>query len=138
VIEVSDSTMAISRTRQVLSVFLASPSDVAEERIIAANVVAELNKIFRVLGWQIDLHKWEDAAPGFGRPQSKINSAVDACQLFVGLLWERWGQPTGEYSSGFEEEYERARKRRKAEDEPEIWLVFKELSAERLKDPGPS
>jgi HEAT repeat protein len=61
---------------------------------------------------------------------------VDECDLFVGLLWERWGQPSGEYTSGFEEEYQRARARRKAHDKPEIWLIFKDVDPTRLKDPG--
>jgi hypothetical protein len=130
--------MPNSKTRRVLNVFLASPNDVLEERTTAEEVVIELNKIVaRQLAWQVDLHKWEDTSPGYGRPQAKINAAVDNCQLFIGLLWERWGQPTGDYSSGFEEEYERARGRRKTSNEPEIWLAFKALDPERLKDPGP-
>jgi len=52
------------------------------------------------------------------------------------LLWERWGQPTGSFSSGFEEEFQRARDRRKSSGEPEIWLCFKKVDPERLKDPG--
>src|SRR6266446_1918063 len=51
------------RTRKIFNVVLASPSDVAEERKIAEEVVSELNKIFRNFGRQIDLHKWEDASP---------------------------------------------------------------------------
>src|SRR5579863_6563744 len=114
------------RIRRILNVFLSSPSDVADERGIAEEVVAGINKtIGRRLGWHVDLFKWEDTSPGFGRPQSKINNAVDNCHLFIGLLHERWGQPTGGFSSGFEEEYERARDRRKNQGEPEIWLFFK-------------
>jgi HEAT repeat protein len=71
-----------------------------------------------------------------GRPQALLNPMVDECDLFVGLLWERWGQPSGQYSSGFEEEYERARARRKAHDKPEIWLVFKQVDPSKLRDPG--
>ena len=88
-------------TRRVLNVFLASPADVAKERAVAEEVVASINKLAgRRLGWHIELHKWEDTAPGFGRPQALINPMVDECDLFVGLLWERWGQPSGEHSSG--------------------------------------
>lgn len=130
--------MKLSTTRRILNVFLASPSDVAEERAIAEEVVSDLNKtIGRSLAWDVDLHKWEDTSPGFGRPQAKINDAVDGCQLFVGLLHERWGLPTGGFSSGFEEEFERAKTRRKEKGEPEIWIFFKAVHPERLKDPGP-
>jgi hypothetical protein len=118
-------------------VFLASPDDVKGERVAAEELIAELNKIIGGrLGWSIWLHKWEDTTPAFGRPQEIINEAVDGCDLFIGLLWKRWGQPSGKYSSGFEEEYERARSRRKETGAPEIWLVFKRVDEESLKDPG--
>jgi hypothetical protein len=127
----------MSRTRRILNVFLASPSDVIVERALAEEVVATVNKLTRRhLGWQIDLHKWEDTTPGFGRPQEIINQMVDECDIFVGLLWERWGQPSGKYSSGFEEEFERARARRKADNKPEIMLVFKDIDPSKLGDPG--
>jgi hypothetical protein len=124
-------------TRQVLNVFLASPSDLKIERAAAEDIVASVNKLTgQCFGWQIDLHKWEDTAPGFGRPQAQINPMVDNCDLFVGLLWERWGQPSGTHTSGFEEEFERARERRKGQDKPEIWLVFKDVHQDKLNDPG--
>jgi hypothetical protein len=125
-------------TRHILNIFLASPTDVNEERAMADEVVNSINKsIGRSLEWQIDLHKWEDTAPGIGRPQAKINSMVDGCDLFIGLLWKRWGQPSGEYSSGFEEEFERARARYKKDNTPEMWLVFKSIDPILLNDPGP-
>src|SRR6266581_3527040 len=97
---------------RVLNVFLASPSDVGDERLAAEAVISDLNKITgRRLGWNIHLDKWEDTPPGFGRPQDIINPAVDTCDLFIGLLWQHWGLATGKYSSGFEEEFERARLR---------------------------
>jgi HEAT repeat protein len=125
-------------TRRVLRVFLASPSDVAEERIAAERVTNRFNRsVGRRLDWQIDLHKWEDRGPAFGRPQSIINPDVDACDLFVGLLWEHWGHPTGLYSSGFEEEFERAKARHEKTGEPQIWLVFKQPRPDKVTDPGP-
>jgi hypothetical protein len=130
--------MATQLTRRVLRVFLASPGDVREERDVAERVSADLNKIIgRHLQWQIDLHKWEDKSPSMGRPQSIINPDVDQCDLFVGLLWEHWGHPTGIYSSGFEEEFERAKARYQKTGEPQIWLVFKQPRPDKLTDPGP-
>jgi HEAT repeat protein len=130
--------MTMQNTRRVLNVFLASPGDVVEEREIAAEVVDRLNKsIGPKFAWHIDLHRWEDTKPAYGRPQSIINPAVDACDLFIGLLWERWGQPTGTYSSGFQEEFERATSRRESSGRPEIWLVFKKPRSDKLEDRGP-
>src|ERR1035438_4525051 len=124
-------------TRRVLNVFLATPGDVAKERSLAEEVVASVNSLTGPrLVCHIELSKWEDMIPGFGRPQALINPMVDECDLFVGLLWERWGQPSGVHSSGFEEEFERARQRRKRDGAPEVWLVFKDVDPAKLHDPG--
>ncbi len=120
-----------------LKVFLASPGDLKEERKIVKEVVDRINTIVgRRVDWHIELYGWEDILPGFSRPQALINKEVDACDLFLGMLWQRWGEPTGEFSSGFEEEFERACKKRKETNSPEIWLFFKSVEEDRLKDPG--
>jgi len=126
----------MQKTRKVLSVFLASPSDVGDERAAAERIVASVNTTLgRALGWQIDLHRWEDVPPGFGRPQDLINPMIDDCDLFIGLVWERWGTPSGGYSSGFQEEYEIARYMRRTTKKPEIWIVFKKITQKRLESP---
>jgi len=123
--------------RNVLTVFLASPGDLQEERNITRSSVERFNKILsRKAGWQIELLGWEDTLPGYSRPQALINRDVDSCDLFLGVLWRRWGQDTGKYSSGFEEEFIRARDRRKKTGKPEIWLFFKRIDEESVKDPG--
>lgn len=99
----------MSNSREVLKVFIASPGDLSDERKRARIVVDEINRtVGRTFDVQVDLIGWEDTLPGAGRPQALINQDVDACDLFVGMLWQRWGQATGEFSSGFEEEFERA------------------------------
>ncbi len=120
----------------MLNVFLASPGDVDSERELAEEVVNEVNRAVRNLGCYVVLRKWEDISPGYGRPQSRINPILDQCDIFVGLLWERWGEPSGEYSSGFEEEFERAVASCKAGSKPEIWLFFKHIDPAKLQDPG--
>src|SRR5205814_8313525 len=119
------------------TVFLHSPSDVEKERGVAGDVVDFVNKsVANQLGWHIDLHRWDETPPSFGRPQDSINPLVDECDLFIGLLWRWWGQTTGVHSSGFEEEFERAMARRKASGVPEIWLMFKDIGRSGTKDPG--
>lgn len=59
-----------------------------------------------------------------------------AAIFFLGILWRRWGQPTGEYESGFEEEFTRARGRKEKSGNPEIWLFFKGIDEESIQDPG--
>ena len=118
----------------VLRVFLASPSDLQAERKATKEIVDRLNRTIREIGWVVDLLGWEDRLPGFGRPQSQINEDVDACDLFLGVLWRRWGSPSGEFQSGFEEEFERAVSRRRESESPEIWIYFKQV--EHTSDPG--
>lgn len=121
----------------VLRIFLASPGDVQEERDRAQALVDELNEALAdSLQCQLRLLKWESVEPGYGRPQEIINRKVDRCDIFLGLLHRRWGQPTGaDYTSGFEEEFERALERRRDTGDPEIMIIFK--TVEHTDDPGP-
>ena len=121
----------------VLKVFIASPGDVKEERRILKEEIEDINKIVREINWHIDLYGWEDTLPGIGRPQEHINKDVDFCDLFVGILWKRWGQSTGEFSSGFEEEFFRAKKRFSESNKPDIWILFKKIDTEIMGDAGP-
>jgi len=78
--------------RKILSVFVASPSDLSDERKALRDVVERLNKIYgRRTGWQIELWGWEDTLASFSRPQALINKDVENCDLFLGMIWKRWG-----------------------------------------------
>lgn len=123
--------------RNVLTVFLASPGDLEPERRITCEIVERINKVVsRRVDWHVELLGWEDTLPGYSRPQDIINRDVDCCDLFLGLLWKRWGQPTGKCSSGFHEEFLRARERHVSSGVPEIWLFFKTIDSDNLGDPG--
>jgi Domain of unknown function (DUF4062) len=129
----------MSQDIRTINLFLASPGDLVEERQLARRVVDEINlAVGRQINWRVELFGWEDTTPGFFRPQSRINEDVDRCDLFVGMLWKRWGQPPGDnkFQSGFEEEFERAKGRRVHESRPEIWLFLKSIDREALQDPG--
>src|SRR4051794_8776467 len=104
----------VSNTKHVFTVFLASPGDLQPERGRVKVNIDEFNvTIGRHFGYYIELLGWEDTLPGAYRPQSKINEDVDRCELFIGVLWRRWGEPPGggEFTSGFEEEFARAMRR---------------------------
>lgn len=110
----------------VYRVFLASPSDVQEERSAALDLQNRLNAtLMRKHGSLVVFTIWEHVEPAVGRPQEIINQLVDDCDIFVGLLHERWGSPTGKWSSGFEEEFRRAERRHAMTGTPEIGLFFK-------------
>ena len=126
-------------TRRFIKIFLASPGDLAEERKVAKVIVDEFNsQLADALGYQVELVGWEDTLPGVGRPQAIINRDLDGCDLFIGMLWKRWGTPPGTepYTSGFEEEFNRSMARNAKEGRPEINLLLKDLDAASLADPG--
>lgn len=129
--------MMSSLHRKVLTIFLATPGDLSEERHKTREAVDRFCKVMGSrLGWHIDLLGWEDTLPGYARPQSLINQDVERCDLFIGILWRRWGQSTGRYESGFLEEFTLARERHGRTGKPDIWLFFKFVDPDNLKDPG--
>lgn len=125
--------------RRFVKVFLASPGDLIEERKTARAIVDDFNsQLADALGYQVELVGWEDTLPGVGRPQAIINRDLDGCDLFVGMLWKRWGTPPGTppYTSGFEEEFQRSMERNAKDGRPEISLLLKDLDTASLADPG--
>ncbi len=119
------------RTSVVLQVFVASPSDVAEERSILDSVVAELNRTWSGnLGVTFELLKWETHVhPSFNvDPQAVVNSQMpENYDVFLGIFWSRLGTPTGRAESGTVEEFERAYAKFKSTGSvPEIMLYFKD------------
>ena len=130
----------MSELRKILRVFLASPGDLQEERTAVRDAVAEFNgSLAEHFGYQIQLDGWEDTIAGSGRPQSRINQEVDQCELFIGMIWKRWGTPPaldGRFTSGFEEEFERAKERYQETGRPEISLFFKNVPDDISEDPG--
>jgi hypothetical protein len=122
----------------IIKVFLASPSDLNDERRVVRARAEQFNKLwsdeygvyFRVVGW-------EDLPPVSQRPQHRINRDADDCHVFIGMMATRWGTDSGEFSSGFEEEFTSANTRRKSKGIPEIALFFRAIDSAMLSDPGP-
>ena len=84
----------MSDTVRIVRVFLASPGDLGEERKLANDAVEEINKhIAPYLGFHVELKGWEDTLSGRGRPQEIINKELDVCELFIGMIWKKWGTP---------------------------------------------
>lgn len=119
-----------------LLVFLASPGDVEAERGAVREVANRVNANFEDRGVRVRVVGWEQVRPEFGRPQELINPLVYKCDVFIGLLNRRWGSGTGEFSSGFEEEFEAALERRRAGVTPAMGMFFADLPADVLADPG--
>ncbi|MEA4917260.1 DUF4062 domain-containing protein [Proteiniphilum sp.] len=113
--------------------FLASPSDVQTERDIVKRVVEDFNKTYsEQLSSTISLITWEDNTyPSVGDyPQSVVNRQIGDYDIFIGILWSRFGTPTKYFASGTEEEFNIAyEKYKNSSDDVEIMLYF---SQERL------
>lgn len=126
--------------RRLIKVFLGSPGDLQDERKTAKSIADEFNSLYgSIFQCQIDLVGWEDTVSTFGRPQETINKELDRCELFVGVIWKRWGTPPAigsEFSSGFEEEFRRSLAKRRTDGRPEISVYFKDISEELQRDPG--
>ena len=77
---------------------------------------------FEVVNWR------SHAIPGAGQdPQAVINATMpDQYDVFVGIMWARFGTPTGRAGSGTEEEFERARSQAGKESAPAILFYFKD------------
>ncbi len=106
-----DGTMA-RKNATILRIFVASPSDVNEERAAVEQVVTELNHLWsKTLGVFLEVVRWETHAyPGVGvDSQDVINQEVgDEYDIFLGMMWARFGTATSRSDSGTAEEFERA------------------------------
>ncbi|MFZ6719991.1 hypothetical protein [Undibacterium sp. Ji49W] len=121
----------MARESVIYQIFLASPSDVAEERAILETVVTQLNQIWSsTLGISFEVLKWEtNVRPIFSDdPQHAINEQIALeYDVFIGIFWGRIGTPTPRAESGSIEEFNRAYSRFKStENTPQIMIYFKD------------
>ena len=121
----------MSKDVKHLGVFVASPSDVAEERKILESVIDEINLTLREAhNIHLDLIKWEThLRPRLGKDaQDVINQQIgDDYDIFLGIMWGHFGSPTENAESGTEEEFNRVFSRWKDSPESvEIMFYFKD------------
>ncbi|GAA2564569.1 hypothetical protein GCM10010435_41210 [Winogradskya consettensis] len=128
----------MSELSRSMMVFVASPSDVAEERAVVRRAADAVNTLMGdSVGVTLQVRGWEEVQPDYGRPQGLINPLVERCDIFVGIMSRRWGSPSGTHTSGFEEEFEGALTRRVTDGQLTIGMFFKKVGPEFLADPGP-
>lgn len=100
----------MSYSAEIFNVMIASPGDVASERVIIRDVIYEWNAVHSAsrnivllpIGWE------SHSSPEMGgSPQTIINRQIlNKCDLLVGVFWTRIGTPTKEHPSGTVEEIE--------------------------------
>jgi hypothetical protein len=111
-----------------LRIFLASPSDIQEERNIVSIVVGELQRtIGDMLQVDLELVRWETHTwPDVGDDaQDVINREISDYDVLVGIMWKRFGTPTKRAQSGTGEEFERAYEYFRAYNRPKIMFYFR-------------
>lgn len=93
----------------ILRAFISSPGDVKDDRDAVEEVIEELN---RSLGAsravQILPLRWEtDVVPGVGAEVQQVINHQTSSQydIFIGVMWARFGTPTAQFGSGTEEEF---------------------------------
>ena len=124
-----------------ISVFIASPGDLAPERKIFRDTIAELNKTsVKLAKVEFVPVGWEDQNAEAGRRvQGVLNQCIGECDLFVLVLYGRWGQAASDSpaSSYTEEEFQVAMDLWRNGKSPEVIVFFKNIMAPWLADPGP-
>jgi hypothetical protein len=121
----------MTRTENIIRILIASPNDVKEEREVLEDVIRELNiTMSKNLGIRLDPIKWEThvySAVGTDQ-QAVINDQIeDDYDIFIGIIWKRFGTSTPRAESGTAEEFERAyQKWLKNPKSMEIMFYFKD------------
>jgi len=119
---------------RIIKIFLASPGDVAKERVFAANVVEEVNRdVALQYNTVLRLISSDRASPGFGKGgqailNEKIAKRMYTYDLFLGIMWSKVGKRTPRAISGTVEEFKRAEKAFREYGKPEIWFFFRDAS----------
>jgi Domain of unknown function (DUF4062) len=114
-----------------IKVFVSSPSDVRRERKKCGAVIQELNTTLRVLlpdkDVQLDLLRWEtDTHPDLtDEPQAVVDAQIPTnYDIFLGIMWARFGTPTSSAGSGTESEFEAARRGWEKKRKPSHLLFY--------------
>ena len=78
-----------------ITIVLASPSDLSEERKMIKNLVDSFNTTYMRNNICIDLRMWENSTPGMNinGPQGRIDDdlGIDEADLFICMYWKKIG-----------------------------------------------
>jgi hypothetical protein len=99
---------------------------VEPEREKVHAVVAQLNRMLGgQLGFVLEVLDWKThVAPDMGRPQEVINRQIKDYDIFVGIMWKRFGSDTGVAGSGTAEEFNIAYDHWQKDGKPRILFYF--------------
>ncbi len=119
---------------KIYKCFIASPSDTSKEREICDKVFMEINStIGESMNFRVESRKWEqDVFPAFGiDSQDVINNQIGSdFNIFVGIMWKKFGTPTNRADSGTEEEFINAHKQWEQNKDIDLMLYFNKEAPE--------
>ena len=122
---------------KIYKCFIASPSDTKEERDACEEVFSEINNtVGSVLHFRLESLRWEkDVHPAIGAGgQEVINRQVNGkYDLFVGIMYLKFGSPTDKYGSGTEEEFYNAYDEASKSKSIDIMFYFNDAPIEPSK-----
>jgi hypothetical protein len=84
-------------TYESLRVFISSPNDVSSERKIVERVINAISiSCKETLGIELECVSWDDFVPQTPklpdeRIQDILNAEIPKCQIFILILWKRYG-----------------------------------------------
>lgn len=121
----------------LIRVFVSCPGDVSREKDLIKKLCESRNHVFSVnnRGIMFQVLDFKDiVAPWGNRSQEDINIRFSGYDIYIGLLWMRYGTVSGAedpltgipYGSGTEEEFRNAVQKRNDGEEIGIYFFFKE------------
>jgi hypothetical protein len=114
---------------RIFKCFIGSPGDTIKERQYCKEVFCEINKtIGEKFNFRIESLMWEDdSRPSFGNDSQEVINRqllLKDYNIFIGIMWARFGTPTLRAESGTIEEFEDAYQKYIDKNELEICMYF--------------
>tara|TARA_Y100000034_G_scaffold135976_1_gene210082 strand:- start:227 stop:2929 length:2703 start_codon:yes stop_codon:yes gene_type:complete len=112
------------------TVFISSPSDMAEERQIVEEAVKKFSETYSNRGIAFKTVQSKDVASKFGETaQNVINDSIKGYDIYIGIMGAKFGTQTINFGSGTEEEFYIALdESTKKNEELHVGFLFKEVS----------
>jgi hypothetical protein len=133
-------TTKMARLTTTLTIFISCPSQLLAEKQGVKNAVDIVNRSIRgTCNVQLETWDWEEGAiPGIAAtPQEVIDQQIPQHDIYLGLLWHRFGFPTAMCGSGTEHEFRTSLKSHQQEGSPRHILFFFKTKVDNLDDVDP-
>ena len=118
----------MSMRGEIIDIFVSSPGDVSKYRDSILSIVQSWNqRNAKSRGVFFNCIRWEDlVAPDIGESsQDVINQQIgDDYDIFLGVMWSRFGSKTANFESGTQEEFDRALGRHISGDSVKLSFLF--------------